>query len=104
MRKYAFTHAVLSWRAEDDLVILQTEHGEIETERLVVATGAWAGSLLAELNVPLTIRRKAQVWFGTEDLAPYRPGNLPSFCFETSEGVYYGFPGDECIGDQSRTA
>jgi glycine/D-amino acid oxidase-like deaminating enzyme len=48
--------------------------------------------LLANLGVPLKIRRKHLHWYGCDN-PDYLAGNgFPSFFFETPAGYFYGFP------------
>ncbi|MEX0613648.1 MAG: N-methyl-L-tryptophan oxidase [Pirellulales bacterium] len=83
---------VVSWSASERGVRVITSLGEFAAERLIITAGAWAGSLLADLNVPLSVRRKSLFWFAT-DSADYEVTNgFPVFLFELPDGVFYGFP------------
>jgi len=83
---------VHSWRTLGDSVEVITDRGRYEAGRLVIAAGAWAGRLLAELAIPLTVLRKPVYWWAaTSDV--YRPERgCPGFLFETPTGIFYGFP------------
>ena len=72
-------------------ITLTTAAGAFQTERLIVAAGAWSGALLAELGVPLTPRRQMVTW---HDAAPalHADAGCPCFLFELPSGVFYGFP------------
>jgi monomeric sarcosine oxidase len=80
-----------SWRAEPHEVRVRVKQGEIAAERLVIAAGAWAASLLSDLKVVLPVRRKSLFWFAT-DSNVYSVGSCPVFLFELPNGVFYGFP------------
>ena len=58
----------------------------------VVTAGAWAGHLLAELNLPLTVLRKTVWWLAVDDPAPFAVGRFPIFISESAAGSIYGFP------------
>lgn len=90
--------AVRSWRVEQATsggathVVVETDRGRYEARRLVISAGAWAGEVLSDLEVPLVVRRKPQYWFApsTDDYRLDR--SAPAFLYETSAGVFYGFP------------
>jgi monomeric sarcosine oxidase len=83
---------VTAWKANSSEIRVKTDRGEFVADRLIIAAGAWAGRLLAELNVPLTVRRKSLFWFDT-GAAEYDVTNgFPVFLFELPQGVFYGFP------------
>jgi monomeric sarcosine oxidase len=80
-----------SWEADPGVVHVRGKHSEFAANRLVITAGAWAASLLAELNVALSVRRKSLFWFATDSSA-YNAGSCPVFLFELPHGVFYGFP------------
>jgi sarcosine oxidase len=82
---------VRAWAAGDGEARVQTTRGEFTAGRLVIAAGAWAGKLLADLNVSLVVRRKSLFWFETDD-PKYDVADFPVFLFELPAGVFYGFP------------
>jgi monomeric sarcosine oxidase len=83
---------VTSWRAEGRSVVVTTDRGEFHAGRLVISPGAWAGELLGSLGVPLEVRRKHVYWF-SQATAEYAAANgCPTFLYELSHGVFYGFP------------
>ncbi len=57
---------VQSWRVHDDHVEVTTDRGTFAADRLAITAGAWAGQALADLGLPLQIRRKPQYWFRTD--------------------------------------
>jgi monomeric sarcosine oxidase len=83
---------VTSWTANDREVRVQTNRGEFAAERLIIAAGAWAGQLLADLDVNLEVRRKSLFWFETDNPLYDVTADFPVFLYELPEGVYYGFP------------
>jgi len=86
-----FTPAV-SWQATKDGVVVRTEGQEYSAARLVITAGAWASRVLADLGLPLTVRRKVLLWFGTSDDRLYRRDVFPCYMIHTPLGFYYGFP------------
>jgi sarcosine oxidase len=83
---------VQHWSCEGNTVRVRTDKGEYSAARMIVTAGAWAGRMLAELNLPLNVVRKVVFWFP----APLRhhaanAGNC-TFFFEVNGGQFYGFP------------
>ena len=83
---------VRAWEPDDDGVRVATDRESYLADRLVIAAGPWAGQLLAELGIPLVVRRKPQFWFRPRDKAYRVERGCPGFLFETPAGFYYGFP------------
>lgn len=83
---------VLSWQATANGVIVRTDGQEFAADRLVITAGAWAGRVLADLGLPLTVRRKVLLWYGTSDPSLYRRDVFPVYMTDLPEGFYYGFP------------
>jgi monomeric sarcosine oxidase len=95
---------VHEWTATDHEVRVRTDRGELVAARLVITAGAWAAQMLADLNIPLNVRRKSLFWFaaGTSDYD--MTGGFPVFLFEVPHGsifaegggnahaMFYGFP------------
>ncbi len=71
---------------------LRTDRGVLRARRVIVTAGPWAGGLLKELGLPLQVLRKSLFWIRTEDAAYGAESGAPAFFFETSDGMYYGFP------------
>jgi monomeric sarcosine oxidase len=81
-----------AWRVAGANVVVDTDRGRYEAPRLVIAAGAWAGQVLADLNVPLVVRRKPQYWFQPRGNAYRSDDGTPAFLYERHDGVFYGFP------------
>lgn len=78
---------------------LVTTKGKYRTQKLIVAAGAWLGSLFPELQLPLAIRRQVLFWFGDRGksavgpTAPITAGGMPIFIWEYAAGqLFYGIP------------
>lgn len=84
---------VLGWSPRGDGVVVDTSRGRYKAARLIVTAGPWAGAILADLGLPLVVRRKPQYWFApASERAFSDAGELPAFLYELPEGVFYGFP------------
>jgi monomeric sarcosine oxidase len=86
---FHFDEPTTAWRVDEatGAVEVETARGRYGAAKLVIAGGAWAPSLLAELRLPLRVHRVVQMWFeaGAEHMAP-------CFAFDLAEGFFYGFP------------
>jgi sarcosine oxidase len=80
---------VLDWEPTDDGVLVTSDHGVYETERLVLTAGAWMGELA---GVPVVAERQVLAWL--QPLRPelFAPERFPVFNLMVEEGRYYGFP------------
>jgi sarcosine oxidase len=83
---------VLSWEANGTGVVVRTPGGNYGAERLIVSAGAWAGRALAELCLPLTVRRMVLSWHATTGDGRFQPDCFPVYRAQVPEGVFYGFP------------
>ncbi len=89
-----FDEPVLSWESTDTGVRVVTASATYEAGQLVVAPGAWAPQLLADLGVPIVVERQVLYWFQpVGGVEPYRVGKQPIFIREDVNGdQVYGFP------------
>jgi sarcosine oxidase len=90
-----YNEPMISWEATaDGGVKVVTADGAYTAGQLVIAPGAWAPVLLADLGVPFTIERQVQYWFQpTGGVTPYLPENHPIYIWEDAAGTQvYGFP------------
>jgi sarcosine oxidase len=89
-----FEERITSWEAGSPGVRVETERGSYEAERLVVSAGAWAGELLAGLDLPLEVTRQILFWFRPEGgVEPYAPERVPIWIYEPDDGnMFYSFP------------
>jgi monomeric sarcosine oxidase len=82
-----------AWSADGRGVRVNLRHGHaIEADRLIVCAGAWAGGLLADCAVQLTVLRKSLFWFKSKSPEYDASGGLPVYLFELPHGIFYGFP------------
>ncbi len=73
-------------------VRIATTAGDFQSDRLVIAAGAWAASLLHDLGLQLEVRRKSMFWYEPANEARSDYQDVPCFLYELPAGVYYGLP------------
>ena len=83
---------VLGWEETTGGVRVETDRAVYEAGQLVVAAGAWMGSLVEELKSLAVPERQVLGWFQTSQPAEFAPGRFPVFNLTVEEGRYYGFP------------
>jgi len=88
---------LLNWQREGSGFVLQTSESELRCNKLVIASGAWTGSLLPELALPLQVTRQVLFWFETPEPNPnpnpFAIGQFPIFLLEYGPDEFlYGFP------------
>jgi sarcosine oxidase len=87
-----FEEPVKEWEASDNGVRVTTSKGVYEAQKLVITAGPWAGQVMADLGLPLTVRRIVNVHFNPEQRDLFRGKNCPVYLMQVPEGDYYGFP------------
>jgi sarcosine oxidase len=92
-----FEEPLLSWEPSGEGVRVETPEGSYEAERLVIAPGAWAPQLLADLGLPLEVERQVMYWFEPAGgIEPFLPDCFPIFIWEPDDGsMFYGFPAQD---------
>ena len=89
-----FGERVVSWDASPGVVSVTTSRGTYEGDRLVISAGAWARSVIGDIQLPLEIERQTVFWF--EPPTPrgeYSSRSFPIYAYEFKRGVIcYGFP------------
>lgn len=83
---------VLSWESNSGGVQVRTEQGIYSGGKLIVTAGSWTGSILADLDLPLTVVRKQLFWIDVDRPALFRPEVFPAFATASDAGEVYGFP------------
>lgn len=78
---------------KDKHITIKTSSKTLSADSLVVAAGAWSGKLLSmlDLDLPLHPVRKTFAWYDCNEKM-YNHHDFPAFAFDTSNGLYYGFP------------
>lgn len=84
--------AVLEWQPTAAGVRVRTTRSVYEAERLILAAGAWMGSLVPELREFAVPERQVLGWFAPSAPELFAPERFPVFNLMVPEGRYYGFP------------
>ena len=72
---------------------VRTENGQFQGRKVVVTAGAWAGTLLAELDLPLTVTKQQVCYYQPTDNDRFQPDRFPVFTESTPAGEFiYGIP------------
>jgi sarcosine oxidase len=79
-----------AWQWTGSSFELRTAGETFFARRLVIAAGAWAGRLLKDLHLPLTVVRKPLVWVRPQHPEQFRPDVFPVFA--SARCFFYGFP------------
>ena len=81
----------IDWQT--DVPTIQTEDGSFHSRKVIVTAGAWAGKLLAELNLPLTVTKQQVCYYQPIDSKRFQPDRFPVFTESTPDGEFiYGIP------------
>ncbi len=74
-----------------------TSRGSYETDRLILAPGAWASGLFKLEWLPLEVEPQQLHWFVPEGgAAPFAPDRFPIYIWDLGEGIQcYGFPAED---------
>jgi len=86
-----------AWSADEhEVVVYLRDEGPITAKRLIIAAGAAAGKMLADLSLGLKVLRKSLFWFRADAPEYDVSSGLPVYLFELpggpSGGIFYGFP------------
>jgi sarcosine oxidase len=95
---FVFNSTVHDWQVNRNTIRVTTSEGAFETARLVIAAGPWAPQLLADLRLPLHVRRKHVYWFPADDSGYSAKQGCPTYLFELPNGVFYGIPKIDDLG------
>lgn len=89
-----FDEPVLRWESGGDFMRIFTSKGDYRARQVIVAAGAWVGSLLPGLEAPFRIERQVLHWFDpVNDVAAFDPSRCPVHLWQFDEGrFFYGFP------------
>lgn len=82
----------LGWGTTSDGIFVDTPSGQFTAGALIVSAGAWAGRMLADLGLPLEVRRKTLWWQALDNPADFAPDRFPVFISDSEAGEIYGFP------------
>ena len=81
----------IDWQA--DVPTVRTENSQFHGRKVIVTAGAWAGTLLAELNLPLTVTKQQVCYYQPTDSKRFQPDRFPVFTEVTPDGEFiYAIP------------
>ena len=80
------------WAVDGGGVRVETDTAVYQAARVVVTAGPWAGRVLADLGLPLTVLRQVNVHFEPTRPELFGPERCPIFGWKVPEGEYYGVP------------
>lgn len=78
------------WQWSGGAFELTTENRTFAARRLVITAGAWAGRILQDLHLPLTVVRKLLLWVEPKKPDHFTPDVFPVFA--VARDFFYGFP------------
>jgi sarcosine oxidase len=87
---------VTGWEPTIEGVIVTTDIGDYEAERLVLTAGAWMHEIA---GLPVVAERQVLAWLETSRPELFRPDAFPVFIMQTADDQrYYGLPEHEIPG------
>lgn len=92
--------ATIDWEA--DTPIICTKDERFRGKKIVVTAGAWTNTLLAEINLPLTVTKQQVCYYQPADTALFQHEQFPVFSETVTDGGFlYGIPAfDSCKAGQ----
>ena len=84
--------------ATSNAVEVTTDANTYRADRLIIAAGAWSGTLLRPLGIPLTVKRKHLHWYPGPSATLSAESGCPAFYYESSDGDFYGIPAFDGFG------
>lgn len=88
---------VFSWTCKNADVEVSTDHGVYQAKKLVITAGPWSGQSLADLGLPMVVRRVMQFWFSAPPALSVER-SAPCFAFDLKDGFVYGVPAKGGMG------
>ena len=82
----------VDWQSTTTGVKVRTNKGQYEADRLVVAAGAWTGTVVESVGDLLSPERQVISWIQPEERDNFTPENLPVFIISDGDDTHYGIP------------
>jgi len=89
---------VVGWEPDKNGVCVRTQNQVYRADKLILTAGPWAGKLLSEFRIPLTVLHKHLYWYETNKDWYREADGFPCFFYETPTGHFYGFPKRDALG------
>lgn len=83
---------VVGWQSTTTGVKVNTNKGQYEADRLVIAAGAWTGRIVEPISDLLSPERQVVYWIQPEKPADFTPETLPVFLISDEDAIHYGIP------------
>ena len=81
----------IDWQT--DVPTVRIEDSQFRGRKVIVTAGAWAGTLLAELDLPLTVTKQQVCYYQPTDGKLFQPDRFPVFTEVTPDGEFiYAVP------------
>ena len=81
----------IDWQT--DVPTVRTEDSQFHGRKVIVTAGAWVGTLLAELNLPLRVTKQQVCYYQPTDSRRFQPDRFPVFTEVTPDGEFiYAVP------------
>jgi monomeric sarcosine oxidase len=84
---------VVSLDRDGARILVHTDRGTVEADRVTLATGSWAGELLPDLGLPwrITLTHEQVAYFAPAKVRQFTPDRFPIWVYHGEE-IWYGFP------------
>jgi sarcosine oxidase len=90
--------SVLDWREHADRIDVRTDGGTYTCRQLLVAAGAWTGTLLAGLRPKLSPERQVMLWVQPRRPEYFQSATFPVVYMHVPEGSFYALPSHDGAG------
>jgi sarcosine oxidase len=83
---------VIDWKREGTNIIVRTDKGSYQCNKLIITAGAWAGKIIPGLKIKVT--RQFVAWIKTKNDDQFKLDKFPCWMIgdDLKHGCYYGFP------------
>ncbi len=90
--EFHFSEPATRWHREGDRLVVDTQQGEYNADRVVLAAGAWNTSFVGGA-IPLECERQVPFWFPSTGKRCFFPDEMPVFILEEDRSrFFYGIP------------
>lgn len=87
-----YSSPVTGWRRDGNGVAIATVDGTHRAPAMILAPGPWGPQALADLGLPLSVRRIVVTHFDAIDPGSYSASDFSVYFWMTPYGVFAGFP------------
>ena len=85
---------VIKWKKEGATIIVNTDKGAYQCNKLAITAGAWAGKMIPDFSDKIKVTRQFVAWIKTKNEKNFALNNFPCWMIadDDKHGCYYGFP------------